>query len=1062
MKPASLRAAIAAILCSSALFTAAHADSKLIDVPAGDLVVALESLAKQAGVEFFYQTEQLKGLRTQGARGNLSPEEAVTKLLQGTSLTLTTDKSSGALLIVAPTATTPAGYQKSSFAVAGGNGAVRLAQADLPRDADKSAAVKDSALGRDVPEVLVEGSRILNMDIRRTRDDVQPYVTFDREAIERSGATDLNDFFKQRLTMNSTGTSAVQNAGAQLGGAQGEINLRGMGSNKTLVLIDGRRVSAPSFNNTVYQANINTIPLGAVERVEVLPATSAGIYGGAATGGVVNIILKRDFSGVDVRFGYDNTFDTDSSMQRADVAGGWSSANGRTNITGFASTSNANGMSTSDRDFLARARYRMLQNNPSGAYSVQTLPVGTTTNIASANGQNLVLDNGTPLNSLFTYAPAGYAGAASDGGAALVANAGSYNFAVSPTAQVALTPVSTGGERTLLQASELNSAMLTVRHAFTSSLDGYVSGMWNEQLGGSELGVGGVFTLPANAPTNPFQQAVMVRVPSSDFVTQTSNRNLGQTLNAGLIARLPNDLAVSLDYGWSRAELKFEFPRGFITPAGTAAVTTGAVDALRDPNFYETDFLPYLAHSQYSIKPFKSTVQNGSLRFSKPAWQLPAGRLTFAGLLERREEKMDEGSYYQGNSVSEAVYVFPDRSQTITSAYLETTVPLVSASNRKPLVENWQLQLAVRRDEYEINGSTGAYALSASPPQVDRATKRLGSTDFTFGTMYSPVKSLALRASYGTGFMPPSVTQLVASSPGLITAGQGYLDPRRGNEVIAATSQGGGSTSLDPEQSRSFSAGLVFSPSALDLRLSLDYVLAEQDDLIGLPPGGVLGFIQYENLFPGRVVRAAPAPGDPYGVGAITHVDATSINLGQVNVEAFDAALDWRTTLPKGELAVALAGTLQTKYEVQLLDGAPLTNYVGVSATYPLRFKGNASVTWSLDNWSVGWSSRYFDSYVTADPSLNSNATYVLTQGHNGHVPSQLYHDLVIRHSLDMSGGVGSRLGGFLNGLEVQLGVRNVFNTSPPLDAYAYSAGFYSPYGDPRLASYWLSIRASM
>src|SRR5262249_20376678 len=147
-----------------------------------------------------------------------------------------------------------------------------------------------------VPEILIKGSKSLNIDIHRTRDDVLPYVVFDHEAISQSGVQTLDEFLKQRLPMNTVAQSNTQSA---VSGSGSRIDLRGLGTNQTLVLVNGRRVADLQVNpsNAGDQSDLNGIPVGAVERIEVLPTSASGIYGGSATGGVVNIVLKKDFKG---------------------------------------------------------------------------------------------------------------------------------------------------------------------------------------------------------------------------------------------------------------------------------------------------------------------------------------------------------------------------------------------------------------------------------------------------------------------------------------------------------------------------------------------------------------------------------------------------------------------------------------------------------------------------------------------------------------------------------------------------------------------------------------------
>ncbi len=140
------------------------------------------------------------------------------------------------------------------------------------------------------------GARLLNTDIRRSQDDPQPYVIFERAVIEQSGAVDINDFLKTRLTMSATGGTSAQTT--NVAGAVSGVNLRGLGENQTLILIDGRRAAKTSSGFSPGQPDLNGIPLAAIERIEVLPTTASAIYGGAATGGVVNVVLRRDYSGL--------------------------------------------------------------------------------------------------------------------------------------------------------------------------------------------------------------------------------------------------------------------------------------------------------------------------------------------------------------------------------------------------------------------------------------------------------------------------------------------------------------------------------------------------------------------------------------------------------------------------------------------------------------------------------------------------------------------------------------------------------------------------------------------
>src|SRR5690606_21977469 len=146
--------------------------------------------------------------------------------------------------------------------------------------------------------VLVKGSRSLNADIERSENDIQPYAVFAREDIERSMAVNIEEFLGTRLPMNQTRGTASRNEPGNAAGNRSKFDLRGLGPGQTLILVNGRRapgVSLARTSSNLDQADLNGIPISAVQRIEVLPATASGIYGGGATGGVINVVLRKDY-----------------------------------------------------------------------------------------------------------------------------------------------------------------------------------------------------------------------------------------------------------------------------------------------------------------------------------------------------------------------------------------------------------------------------------------------------------------------------------------------------------------------------------------------------------------------------------------------------------------------------------------------------------------------------------------------------------------------------------------------------------------------------------------------
>ncbi|MBL9207294.1 MAG: TonB-dependent receptor, partial [Opitutaceae bacterium] len=550
--------------------------TKSFDIPAGDAETTLKLFTRQSGEQILYPPNKVAGVRTNLVRGEMTPAEALRVLLKETDLVAVQDGQTGAYTV-----------QRAVPGKESKNAASRPA-GDRAAAGTSGVQIEDGTVRLGTFEVM--GSKLLNMDIPRSRDDSQPYVIFDRETISASGTTNLEEFLKLRLTMNSAKSSSSQLSSNTTGNAS-LVNLRGLGVNQTLILIDGHRTANRSSLGSPLQADLNGIPLGAIERIEVLPTTASAIYGGAATGGVVNVILRRDYAGMEVRLTFNNTFSSDSAQRQAEFSGGLTVEGGKTNLLFAGSYSDANALRVSDRDFLTEHSLQMV-NNAGGNF--QTLnsgvnpPLGLTTNIRSSTGANLVLKNGTPLNSPITFVPPGYAGSATDGGAAFVPNAGKYNLLPSRDAS------SNGGRSAYGNVPVVKSFMLTARRQFAPWLQVFVDAFASDNDGRLPINSGFVATtIQPAALNNPFQQPIVVRVPvvGNDSVNRVdieSRRLLG-----GFLVDLPRGWKAEADYSWSRNRDE-SYAAPALNTTATADVAGGSVDVLRDVNAFPVDWGRYL------------------------------------------------------------------------------------------------------------------------------------------------------------------------------------------------------------------------------------------------------------------------------------------------------------------------------------------------------------------------------------------------------------------------------------------------------------------------------------
>jgi len=1031
-------------------------------LPQQSLADALRAIGRQTAMNILFEPETVEDHTAPAVRGMLSAEAAIERVLAGTKLVVERTAANSILIapaqanVAKPSASTRETAQNLHFAqsAAEQRDEQRSPQAE---EGSPSAAPYSAPTTLAIPDILVVGSRILNADIQRTEDDAQPYVVFTRADVERSGARNVEDFLARRLTASTSSRTASQD-GDDVFGNTSNIDLRGLGADETLILVDGRRMAGFAVAGTPAQPDINGIPLAAIERIEVLPATASGIYGGGATGGVINIVLRRDYDGINLKLTYGSTFDGGGDRSQVDLGAGFSLEDGRTSILLAASFEDANELTVKDRDFVERGRARILANNPGLLLGAQP-PLGATTNISTIGvfdftrgtivRPNLTLDSGASLGSPMTFVPEGYAGPASDDGAGLLANAGRYNLDLADTAN--------GARRGLIYAPTVKSAAGSVRREFTSWLDAYLEVTTSENEASFPRAVGDFFAIPFNSAGNPFRESIIVTTPlfGVDSFVQSSVKT--DRAAAGAIVDLPGQWRAQADYTWSRTRFSFDQPiLGLDTDRAGADIDSGMLDVFRDTSASSIDFSPYAIGLQGDDPQSQAKLDNAALRFSGPLpWALPGGATTLSAMIEYRRDSIDE--QITPTPLAALEFLTPSRSQTVNSAYLELRLPFVAEGNSVPGINLLELQLAGRWDDYKTVGAAESIrrlnGVALTP--VIRETNRFDSVNPTFGVRYKPLTDVMLRASYGTGFLPPNVSQLVAATPSVLSFFTGLTDPRRGNQPVVfpggptVVLLSGGNPDLGPEESASWSAGLVLTPRFVPgLRLSADWTRIEKTDNVG-----VLGLTQStldaELGIPGFVTRATdPATFAGFEVGPIIALDTRLRNIARTEVEAYDFSLDYKWASERfGEFMLSSAATHFVRNESQPTPLAPILDSAGTIAG--LQWRGNATLSWTYANWTAAWTTRYFDSYRLYAAG-QENPLILASQGSAG-VPSQTYHDVFASFRFGSPTGL-------LSGTEIAVGVNNVFNTRPPVDL-SNLALFYSWLGDPRLANYYVSLR---
>ena len=274
----------------------------LVDIPAGDLATSLELLAGQSGIEFIYDSNQLKGIKAHGVSGRLTPKAAVMKLLEGTDLILT--------------------EHQGVFLIAPRQGGAQGVGPDLhPPE------------GSSLDEIVVTGTHI-----RGAAPVGSPLVVYSRSDIEETGSATL-DQFARNVMGNAASVDTIANPtsnirfspGISSNGAntfQGaSFNLHGLGPTTTLTLLNGQRLAPGGLDGSF--TDISQIPLSAVDHIEVLADGASAIYGADAVAGVVNIITRKDFSGAQsaVRYGGSTEGGADEVTASQLIGDSWGTGN---------------------------------------------------------------------------------------------------------------------------------------------------------------------------------------------------------------------------------------------------------------------------------------------------------------------------------------------------------------------------------------------------------------------------------------------------------------------------------------------------------------------------------------------------------------------------------------------------------------------------------------------------------------------------------------------------------------------------------------------------------------
>jgi outer membrane receptor protein involved in Fe transport len=847
------------------------------------------------------------------------------------------------------------------------------------RDADAASSSLET--------VTVTGSRIKRQDYEAS----SPVVTIGADVFSQAGTQQIEQVLNELPQLVPSITTTSNNPS---NGGQANVNLRGLGTGRTLVLLDGLRLTPSNATGVV---DLNTIPTGLIESVEILTGGSSSVYGSDAIAGVVNVRTKRNFEGVQLTVKNGVTAENDGRTQVFEllVGGNFNDDKGNAVIS----------VTFDERDeLLAGERaFSSVQFGPNfRPQGSTTTPQGyiawAQTNAPTQAAYDALFGPGIPNSSavgfnadgsLFSYTPVrNYRGDTSDPGY----NPASFTYNFAPVNYLQLP----------LERKQLAGFL---RHDLGEKAELYGRIMYTtyeapQQLAPTPVASGIGVTVPATNPLIPAQLRTLLNsrpTPDASFTWErryneagprkqlntwdTSQAQLGVRGDINLMSKEWRwDISASYgevrglqiqDGNLSRSRLQSALnnptalaSRGCASfnPFGTLSAACGAAIAIRTTNSLEFSQSQVLAYATGDVI------------------DLPAGPLaTSVGFEYRR----DTGTFRPDEFLRSGDVVGFNANQPIQGEinvreyFTELAVPLL---RDLPAVDSLSLDLGYRYSSYNLAGGIDTYKA---------------------GLEWKPIDTVKVRGSYNRATRAPSIQELFqpvqegfpsfqdpcwngsaqrtgpnAAQVNALCAAQGApANFPIGNAQVRALT--GGNVNLDPESADTYTFGVTWQPvlETHQLRASVDYFRYRLTDTIGTVGASSIISRCFNDL------NANPTYSNTNlwcslfrreASGRATDVFAVNNNLGKRNVDGIDFQVDWVVPLSEfglpetaGRLSVNFLATQLLKWEFQEDPAAPLVPVKGtittnLGETYP-ELKARLGLTWAVRDWRFGWDARFVD-----------------------------------------------------------------------------------------------------
>lgn len=930
------------------------------NISGGSLDAALIAYARQADVQMLYTADLVAGLRTPGLSGRHEPDAALDRLLAGSGVVWSRSRPG---VIV------------------------------LRRAGSQQAAMADAT---QIDDIIVTGSLL-----RGPGESPSPVTVISRADLDARGAGSIADVLTT-LPQSYAG-SATPGTLLTLNDTQGSnsslstgVNLRGLGEDSTLVLVNGRRIAGTGSRGEF--ADLSAIPGAALERVDVLLDGASALYGSDAVGGVVNVILRRSFDGQESRVRVATAQGGAEDLTASHLMGtSWSSGSA---LIGY-EYQDAGALNSGDRAYTATGDLR-----PWGGLDYR--------GIYGAPGNIARFDAG-----LGAYVSAFAIRPGADGVARTPAD-----FAAG---QANLSNRRNGVD--LLPNQDRQTAYARFRQELGSRIELSGDLRWSDRsYEYASLSGGGLYTVTAANP-----HFVSPNGSTSHLIAYDFGRELGPTERSGRSRSLATTLGADMDLGgsWSldvygswAEEMNYgaqenQINTTFLNEALGSIADNPATpfSASRDGylNLFGSGSANNAAVLDFISQGFdrdwaRNRVETVNAVVDGILMELPGGSMKLAAGANYRRETLRNRSaaFRSGVTPSESALTF--RTREIQAAFFEVRAPLVGGDFTLPGVHRLELSVAARTEDYSDFGST-------TNPKV--------------GLIWEPFEGLTTRASWGTSFRAPALTELYER----VQIGAANLASPTGSQLTLIHL--GGNTELQPEEAESLTVGFeVRRPNGL--RFGANYFDILFDDRIGRPASSNLTtvlsnpsltpFLTFVN--PGsnpadlalvQSYLASPfylQPGQYPAANFRVILDGRWANTGELRTRGVDFNAGYGFDLGRHRVDVDAGGSYVLEYSRKLTPVAPREQLVDLVG-YPADLRLQAAARWSFEDWGGRIGLNYVDDYRT------------LT---NVKVASWTTVDAQIRWS------PSDRFG--LNGVDIALSAQNLFDEDPPFYNNPQGFGF--------------------